>query len=164
MNQRLSNTTNQRESGFTLMELMIVIAIIGILASVAVPQYAKYMNRSKFGELILATNTIKTAIAECYHWNGLDFPKCNVSVGSPGAVGQVTAAMLTRAASSQRIDSITVTPTGDNPTITVTPAAGFGLEVTDTYILTGETITSATGSKILNKWVPSGGGCQKNYC
>ena len=51
----------KRHSGFTLIELMIVIAIIGILASVAVPAYDKYTKRPKFSEVMLAATVVKTA-------------------------------------------------------------------------------------------------------
>lgn len=50
----------QAQKGFTLIELMIVIAIIGILAAVAVPQYTQYTKRAKFSEVVLATTAFKT--------------------------------------------------------------------------------------------------------
>ena len=50
--------------GFTLIELMIVVAIIGILAAVALPAYQDYTVRAKVSELILATSTFKTSVAE----------------------------------------------------------------------------------------------------
>ena len=53
---------NHNEKGFTLIELMIVIAIIGILAAIAVPQYQTYTNRARFSEVVLATTPYKTAI------------------------------------------------------------------------------------------------------
>lgn len=50
------------EKGFTLIELMIVVAIIGILAAVALPAYQNYSNRATFSELVLATTPLKTAV------------------------------------------------------------------------------------------------------
>ena len=51
--------------GFTLIELMIVIAIIGILAAVAVPQYAQYAKKAKFAEVIALTAEYKSAVQLC---------------------------------------------------------------------------------------------------
>ena len=56
----------KRQQGFGLIELMIVIAIIGILASVAIPQYKIYTNRTKASEALAATRPLQLAIAERY--------------------------------------------------------------------------------------------------
>lgn len=53
------------EKGFTLIELMIVIAIIGILAAVAVPQYGRYTKKTKFVDIMSRTATYKTAVSIC---------------------------------------------------------------------------------------------------
>lgn len=53
------------QQGFTLIELMIVIAIIGILAAIALPAYQTYTNKAKFSEVILATAAAKTAVELC---------------------------------------------------------------------------------------------------
>lgn len=58
------------QKGFTLIELMIVVAIIGILAAVALPAYQDYTVRAKASELILALDGPKTAIAEFYATKG----------------------------------------------------------------------------------------------
>ena len=54
------------QKGFTLIELMIVIAIVGILAAVALPAYQNYTDRAKFAEVINATQSVKAAVEECY--------------------------------------------------------------------------------------------------
>ncbi|WP_211664966.1 prepilin-type N-terminal cleavage/methylation domain-containing protein [Litorilituus lipolyticus] len=56
---------NSAQKGFTLIELMIVVAIIGILAAVALPAYKTYADKAKFSEVVLATSSAKTAVDLC---------------------------------------------------------------------------------------------------
>ena len=59
------------QKGFTLIELMIVVAIIGILAAVAIPAYQDYTVRSKVSELIVAGSSVKSAISEGFQTGGM---------------------------------------------------------------------------------------------
>ncbi len=68
------------QKGFTLIELMIVVAIIAILAAIAISQYQDYVIRSQVSEGSALSDGVKTAMAEYYQNNG-KFPSLNVSAG-----------------------------------------------------------------------------------
>lgn len=76
-------TMKKHQSGFTLIELMIVVAIIGILASVALPAYQNYTLRAEFTETTIGTGSLKTSVEVCAQSQGLT----QVGACDPGANG-----------------------------------------------------------------------------
>jgi len=78
----LTKPLSMLTKGFTLIELMIVIAIIGILATIALPAYQDYTVRAQMAEGITMTNAIKPKIDEFYKYKGR-FPRDNAEAGLP---------------------------------------------------------------------------------
>ena len=101
MNLMTARAGNKQE-GFTLIELMIVIAIIAILASLALPAYQTYAKKAKFSEVVMATTAVKSAIDICYQTKG-DLTLCD-QVDS-----QTVLNAATNATAGDHVDTVAVT-------------------------------------------------------
>ena len=120
---------NRRQDfGFSLIELMIVVAIIGILAAIALPSYQDYAVRSRVSELILAASSAKTAIAERYQVNN-DSSTAGSGVTVP-VTGKVTASDVTSDGVITVNGSTAASSVGATVTVTIKPSYGSNGSVT----------------------------------
>ncbi|SDH09206.1 pilin [Nitrosomonas sp. Nm132] len=87
----------QMQKGFTLIELMIVVAIIGILAAVAIPAYQDYTIKAKLSNAISGVNSLKTAIAVCGQEAGGVLDNCNSKSNGVPDVSTLTSKEITEA-------------------------------------------------------------------
>ena len=139
----------QVQKGFTLIELMIVVAIIGILAAVALPAYQDYTIRAKVSELMLAASSARTCITEAYQGAGNTgtIPSTVASDCSITPAGKVSGATVSNGGVIDVAGANTTSSVGAAVTITLTPTVNS----------TAGTLTwKCSGSN--NKYVP--GSCR----
>lgn len=135
------------QKGFTLIELMIVVAIIGILAAVAIPSYQNYTKRAAYSEVIASMASVKTAIGVCMS------QAAKTDCDSAGEAG------VTLPGNAGAVKSVTITET--TAAIVATPNNYKGIVEADTCTLTptlnGTTVTWAySGPCVTNGYVKQG--------
>ena len=138
------------QKGFTLIELMIVIAIIGILAAVALPAYQDYTVRAKVSEIVLAGSTCRTAVTEAYQTAAV-LPDENGFGCEIGVTGDANSAPGTKYVASVTTD--------EDGVITVTATSASDLKgaaskaITMTPMGASAALTKATLNTSVNSWV-----------
>ncbi|QGW82912.1 pilin [Variovorax paradoxus] len=131
---------SRAQAGFTLIELMIVVAIIGILAAIAIPQYQTYIAKSQVSRAVGETGAIKTAIEDCMN-NGKTTIGAAAGECNPGA----TASSIL--SGTPQAGAPTVAGAG-YPVVTITPASGTAQIVGTFGNKAANTLTAGTAKAI----------------
>ena len=148
------------QKGFTLIELMIVVAIIGILAAIAIPQYQNYIARSQVARVMGETSAVKTAIETCL-LDGKTAAECFIGFTNSNLLGTAAASEKTAATYATKTNGLTVTYPTDATTEAVVMGTFGGNAATAIKTKTLTWTRSVAGSwscgtSVDAKYAPSG--------
>lgn len=147
---------SRNSSGFTLIELMITVAIIGILAATAIPAYQDYMVRSKMSEVILALAGCRTSIAEIYQSGGT--PPGAGNWGCEGVTTRYVASLTTDGDGRVSITVRNINVNVDTKVLTMIPMASptvFADTATDMGAGLFGWLCGGAGTTVDKKYLPS---------
>ncbi|MBI5333729.1 MAG: pilin [Burkholderiales bacterium] len=134
------------QQGFTLIELMIVVAIIGILAAVALPAYQDYTVRARVSELMLAASSARTCVSEAYQSvGGATVPTAVSTDCAIATTGKVATASVATNGVITVTGTTATTSVGQNVTVTLTPTVQ-STAGTLTWTCTGTPVKYVPGS------------------
>ncbi|MEY3106363.1 MAG: hypothetical protein RIT35_529 [Pseudomonadota bacterium] len=153
MNTLLSKKIQQ---GFTLIELMIVVAIIGILAAIAIPAYQDYIARSQMSEAMVLADGVKTAVAEAYANDGTCPVNTTAAVSGIALFSDITGnyvASVTTGGTGTATGGCTITATMKAADVS-TGIQSKTLTLTMTTSATAGSLTWACASTALQKYIP----------
>jgi len=117
------NKSMNNAKGFTLIELMIVVAIIGILAAIALPAYQDYTKKAKFAEVVTAVGAARSAVTICFQEEGALTNCVGGYRGIPGDVTGASGVLASLTTTAAKIEAGGSTTEVDGATMIVTPAA-----------------------------------------